>query len=366
MKFLLLALLGFNLSFAKTAARVFLVKGAAFHYGKQGEILPLKYSDKVAVGEKIMVDDHSSLELKTDDGAHYYVLGGSHIKLYTDGLELKNGKVWVKTSSDSKHKILQTANLKSIHSSGQFVYSFNNQTSKSQVVTIFGKATVSNLIEENFKTTVHSGEFSYVQNGKNDGFPRNSTRVGVNSYAVLKATFSNFKEIQNLNIEKVKSKKMRKIASVKSEKRIAFVNYGYEKEAKRNIASVQKHSKKRVKKEVPSAKVRIFGFKKAEKKEIPKVSYRVIPDLFKIESIKKPAMVKMPVKKENKARVPASVKEKRQPSSVKVKKTKQVNTVTVFEESLRKNIKIVPKHTKEVNQLIDELKSYEDDFVKEY
>ena len=54
------------------------------------------------------------------------------------------------------------------------------------------------------------------------------------------------------------------------------------------------------------------------------------------------------------------------PASVDNKKVQEINTVSLFEKSLRQNIQNKPKHKSEVNELIDDLKSYKEDFVKEY
>jgi hypothetical protein len=59
------------------------------------------------------------------------------------------------------------------------------------------------------------------------------------------------------------------------------------------------------------------------------------------------------------------VEEKRTPASV-VEPVKAVETQTIFEQSLKQEEVKQPRHESEVNKLIDDLKSYQSDFTKEY
>ena len=55
----------------------------------------------------------------------------------------------------------------------------------------------------------------------------------------------------------------------------------------------------------------------------------------------------------------------RKPASVTPEKSEKV-LQNEFEKSLNEQVQTQPRHTGEVNHLIDELKSYSNDFQKEY
>ena len=105
MKLFLVFTLLSSFAFAKTVARVSSIDGAAFYYGATGQVQSLGYADKIAVGSKVMLEDSARVTLKTEDGSVYYLTPGTFAKFYEDGIELKNGKVWVKVAPGSKHSI---------------------------------------------------------------------------------------------------------------------------------------------------------------------------------------------------------------------------------------------------------------------
>ena len=195
-----------------------------------------------------------------------------------------------------------------------------------------------------------AGEFTFVALDENDGLPRIATRVGAKSYESIKLTFSGFSELKKLNFKNISgemSPVKRSIASVSSLKKkgsLKFVKYSYKKKAKRKIASVKQVSKKKAAKvKTKTANIRVFKSKPVvmvAPKLVKKIRAKTIPSL--------------------------NIAPTRMPASVDNKKVQDINTVSLFEKSLRKNIQSKPKHKSEVNELIDDLKSYKEDFVKEY
>lgn len=339
MKIIIILALISSLSFSKTIGRVLQVDGSAFIYKSKSEIKSLAYAQKISSGTKVMLEDNANAIVVTEDGTKYFLTPGSVVSFYEDGIEIKNGKVWIKSTLESNHTVVHTPNVKSIHKGGEYVYSFNSQSGKSEVLSIIGQCNVASSIDENKKITVLAGQFSYVISGKNDGYPREATRVGLTSYEAIKLSFSNFKDIQSLKLNNLLFEKQnRAIASVKESKKkgnISFVKYNY-KFNNRKIASVATKSKAQniVTK---TAKVRVFGLSSQNRVSQMNKAPR------KVESVSQ--------------RLPASIVED---------KVQDMNTVSIFEKSLRRQIVAKPKHSSEVNQLIDELKSYKDDFAKEY
>lgn len=345
MKVILIMSLMSSFAFAKTVGRVLELNGSAFIYDKSNKVSELSYAQKIPASSKVMLEDNANAIVVTEDGTKYFITAGSFVKFYEDGIELNNGKIWVHVGSNSKHKLIQTPNLKSNHEKGQYVYSFNPSTERSDVLNVYGECEVSSLLDKNKKIKVFAGQFSTLDIKKNDGYPREATRVGMKSYESIKMSFSSFKELQNLKMDKTleshEKESSRAIASVKKESlkkgTVSFVKYDY-KAGSRKIASVAK--KVKTKKSHKTAKVRFFSLSSPSKIK----KYRSVPS-SSYKSTKKIAK-----------RLPSSIGGNSYNSS----------TVNLFEQSLRKNIKEIPKHSSEVNQLIDELKSYKEDFTKEY
>ncbi|MCT4640898.1 MAG: hypothetical protein N4A33_01285 [Bacteriovoracaceae bacterium] len=338
---------------AKTVARVTDHKGAALFYNKAGQLKHLVYGTKLSTGTDVIVDDNGALTLKTDDGTYYYLSAGSTAKLYSNGIELKSGKVWVNRPKESIMEVVQSANSKVYHKTGQFIFSFDPIDSKSELLVLTGNVKFSNRQEEELKYSIPAGSFSFVSKKYENGVPRKATRVGQKSYTALRSIFSDFDDLKKVKFDNMFTPSLpkRAIASVKTKSKIRFVKYSYKKENKskktslkiikksRSIASV----KRKVVNKENTAKVRLFRLKKKKRYTQKIVKTKIIP-VLKVDK-----------------------RTRRKPAAVEKKQIIQdLSSVSLFEKSLRTQIDSNPKYKPEINSLIDELKSYQDDFVKDY
>ena len=347
---------------AKIVARVLDIKGNAFSFIEK-QASELKYGSKLVDLSEVMVEDGSTLSLVNQKGHIFHISGGSLVKLFDGIVELKNGHVWIQSNSSQKG-LFNTPNSVGEYAEGELIYSFDNISGKTQLLVLTGDVKFSNAIEPTLYTKVSSGFFSLIDSKYENGLPRGATKVGLKSYKHMKNIFARFDKLQGTKFEETlwgeKPASSRSIASVIPEatqkrsrgKLIQITTY---QKSSRLPASVNEgplsYYKKLVKKDAwkykplknnKTAPVRYFGTKSSLHKEV--------------KTIKKTAKTNLDSKKEA-VRAPASIQ-----------KVNLINDLkkSSFESSLDSESGKIQRHSNEVNHLIDELKSYKQNFKKDY
>lgn len=361
----LIFLINVNFAFAKTLARVGEFKGNSFVFWGNKKSAVLKYGDKIPDLSEIMVEDNSYLTLMNYEGHTYHLAGGSHVKFYNNMMEVKNGKVWINSENSTDQFIVQSVNASASYQKGQFIFSFSNVDGKSQVLVLDGEVLFNNVLEPQLVENVSAGFFSLIDKDINNGIPRSATRIGLHSYTNMKLSFEGIEQIENSNFENMlkefkfeSSTQTRSIASIENTNTKKGMLYFYDSQKKKLITEKNKRvpssqefsavnyfeqikSKQRSDKnkmQTKEAKVRVFGGLDLKNNQAPKSSE--LDFTVKIES----------------ARTPASI----ETSDI----VKDLNTS--FEKSLNDKIQIDKRHPEEVNQLINDLKSYDNNFKKNY
>lgn len=383
--FLLALLLSFS-SFAKTIGRVTEVKGSAFLMKKDGSTVSLKVGDEVNDFSEILTDDTSRLSY-VDYFEHVVHLGGgSQVTIMNKLIELKNGKVWVQSSNDLNGFSIQTSNAVSSYADGEFIVTYDSVKLSTQLMVISGEVKFANILEDHLAYEVTSGNFTFIDQNYEKGFPRSPTLIGYDSYNSLVSMFNGVKPTNGslksvlakdkLNKE-IGSSVKRNIASVKPEKDLSWndVNtkgargktiilrnmkqlrlpasaeassFNYYQKVSKKIAA---EKAKRVFKG-DTVKVRVFG-----PVDAPQVS-SFKGEKVRVFSVKK---ITPDVKK---TRLPSSIK-KEEP--IKIKKTNiKIRKDNEFQKSLMKEYVKQKRHDNEVNDLIDELKSFSNRYKKNY
>jgi hypothetical protein len=364
--------------FAKTVARVIEVDGNAFMIDSKKSTKTLQYGSKISDLSEVMVEDGSILSLVNDNGSILHVTGGSLLKFYNGISEIKSGQVWVISKGAMGNGVFHTSNSIVNYGEGQFIYSFDNVSGKTQVLALTGNLRISNALEPNLKITVPAGHFSLVDQKYENGLPRTATKVGLSSYKNFKNLFVGFNSLRHSKIDQLwasprKPTKGRKIASVndqfsaeKSLSRGKIIKFTTYKKSERHPASAGASPLNYYKK-----------IKKQQAKKYKKVKNNIVAPVYyygfhfkqEMPVAKKPRMQKLtPIVKESYYKVPSSkFAPKRTPASVKPSGLIQdLKTNTSFEKSFMKNANSNQRHTGEVNSLIDELKSYKQEFKKNY
>lgn len=329
-------LLSFSLAvYAKPVAQVTEMSGTVFVVTPEGKTSALKVNQHIEEKSEVMVEEGASITLNDYFDATYHLTGGSHLKFFNKSVQLKKGKTWIQ-STNARHPLaLTTANAAVDFWKGEFITTFDQATSRSQVLVVNGEVEVSNVLDKNMKYTVAAGTFSLIDPEVENGIPRTPTKVGL---ASLNKALSEFKQLP----EKIKADepKARSIASVE-EKAPAPVKKGeiIFISTNRLPASVAGSAHKYYKQKATSKKVAV---------DATPVPIRIYGTSFqKTEPYVAPAAA---------PRQPASIQSVGPETSKKMPQTSVLNQE--FGESLKKHTAEQPKYSKELEKLIDDLKSY--------
>jgi hypothetical protein len=327
---------------AKPVVQVTEVTGQVFTVAPDGKTKTLKVNDHIEEKSEVMVEEGANITFNDYYDATYHMIGGTHVKIFDKSVQLKKGKTWIQ-SHNSRHPLaITTANGHVDFWKAEFIATFDQSTSRTQVLVVNNEAEISNVLDKNMKYIVTAGTFSLIDPEIDNGMPRTPVKVGL---ASLNNALAEFKQLP----QKIKeATPARSIASVESEEKpikkgeIIFMTAG------RLPASVsgQAHD----------------YFKKQVKVIAPKKSSKEIYSTAKINyygtSWKPIAPSETGAKtNEEAARIPASV-----PPSQGYKLPKNLTSNVIpdpeFSSSLKKHSAEQPKYSKELDTLIQDLKSY--------
>ena len=321
-------LLSLSLSvWARPVAQVVDIKGTVFMVNADGTTKALSMDQHLEDRAEVLVEEGASITLNDYFDSTYHLIGGSHMKFFNRSVQLKKGKTWVQSHSASNVLALTTANGHVNYQKGEFIATFDQMTSKTQILVVNGEVEVSNILDKQMKYSVPAGSFSLVDPEVENGVPRVPTKVGLQS---LNSALSEFKALPGKMIEAPAPK--REVASVTDEKsevkkgEIIFIT------SNRMPASVEPKLVKKY-------------FKKLEKRvEATPVQIRFYGSNYQrtqpVSAPRSPASVKpvAPTAAQNPAKV--------------------MNSDIEFTQSLKKQEIEQPKYSKDLQNLIDDLKSY--------
>jgi hypothetical protein len=342
-KFLVVALLVSTSVWAKPVGQVTAVTGQAFLITPEGKTKSVKANDHLEDKTEIMVEEGGAVTINDFYDATYHLVGGGHLKFFDKSVQLKNGKTWVQAKNPRHHLELTTANGFVEYWKSEFIATFDQFNARSQLLVVNGEVEISNILDKNFKFSIPAGSFSVLDPKIENGIPRTPTKVGL---ASLNTALAEFKQLP-ADMKKAQDAPARGIASIVEEKvvkdspspkagEIVFIS------TNRMPASV-------------SGKAHDYFQKTLMKKKLSStVSENVAPirwyGVTFTESVVKPSVPKADVA----PRIPASVPSKpKAPAPVSPK----FGANDEFIQTLKKHESDQPKHSKEVENLINDLKS---------
>ncbi len=370
-------------TFAKTVARVLSVEGNAFSFTSSGKSKQLSYGGKIQDMTVIMVEDGSQVSLKDEYGRVFHMAGGTQAKFFHQMLEVEKGYIWVSSTVSDKIGTINSANSITKFTQGQFIYTFDSSLGKAQVLVLSGNIQFSNVVEPNIIVDVPAGHFSFVKQEYEGGLPRRSTRVGLTSYKSMKRVFKDNELIKHNTFDKafgseglnISSGSSRSIASVGSSTsmkksssakkgKVVFVETTQKGRIPASASPMEYYSsykKTQSNKKVPTktgklAPIRMFGFDHLDQPK--KQSLKIVPVKGRLKIASKPIIQEI-------KSIPAKVN--RLPASVD--SNSMVNDLrndSLFEKSLQDSIEANQRHPAERNELIDELKSFDQTYQKQY
>lgn len=347
--FIFVAALLTQVAWAKPVAQVVEVSGQVFAVTPAGKTVILKVNDHIEEKSEIMTEEGSAITLNDYYDATYHLIGGSHLKFFNKSAQLKRGKTWVQAQSGKHQLAFVTANGQLSFSKSEFIVTFEQARSRSQVLVVNGDVEVSNILEKEVKQTVTAGSFTLIDPEVENGMPRFPTKIGLQS---LNAALGEFKKLPKNMTASAASRSIASVPTTTTESsaaEVAVENAPKKGEiifitSTRAPASVKGDAYKYFKKSIGSAK----------KKSVVSAPEETIPVRyfgFELQSVEVVAPQKFV------PRQPASVI-KNTPVPVPFSSGMNHSVDQEFADSLKKQVIEQPKHSKELESLIQDLKSY--------
>lgn len=308
-------------SWAKPVAQVTEIQGSVFVVKSDGKTTSLKVNDHLEDKSEVMVEEGATITLNDYYDATYHLIGGTHLKFFDRSAQLKRGKAWIQCLNGRFPQALTTANGHANFWKGEFIATFDQSTSRSQFLVVNGDVEVSNVLDRDMKHTVPAGSFTLVDPEVEEGLPRAPTKVGL---ASLNSALSEFKKLPENIKENTPARGIASVNESPTKGEITFIK------SNRLPASVNggahKYFAKKMKSPVAShASIRYFG--------------------VALKPTWKPVAA---------PRSPASVA----PIVVTPAKYVPKTLDPEFGDSLKRKVSEQPKYPKELNSLIEDLKSY--------
>jgi hypothetical protein len=321
---------------AKPVAQVIEVKGQAFKVSPEGKTSSLKINDHLDERTEVMVEEGGSVTLNDYYDATYHLIGGTHLKFFNQSVQLKRGKTWIKSQSHKHPLALTTANGHVSFWKSEFITTFDQTTSRSQVLVVNGDVELSNVLDRDMKYLVSAGSFSLIDPEVENGIPRAPTKVGLKSLnvalaefkglpAAIKETTGPARVIASIEEAPVKKGEIIFLQSNRLPASVAGEAHRYYKKRAAVTAPAKPKS------ELTTAPIRFYGI--SPEAPVPMVETPEVP------------------------RKPASLL----PSKIQTMATQTAQDLKVdveFAETLKMHHDNQPKHPKELERLIQDLKSY--------
>jgi hypothetical protein len=366
------------------------LKGQAF-YSIGGKTLPLKTGMHLSSQTEIFTEVGAQVSINDYYDHIYHLSGGGHMIVHRNLIELKEGYLWVKSLAYDELKgplRVNTANAIAENATGEGIISYDSYSGKTQILTVKGNFIFRNSLNEFQNIGLTEGQFSFIQNDHENGSPRRPTPIGYASYQKVTSLFSDVEAIDKTAMQKQrtypttspvkKAVTKRFPASKKPSKVDPFAKVLGEVSSNpettkaghttiiklRSPASIKKNSdnllnyyQKKVKKlATPAPKKKWKRTYKQKKSSVPVVIYGASTS------------------RRSKQRYPASIapSQATRPSVTKSRTPASVGRMlpevkaSPFESALGRQYKKQMRHEKQVNDLIDQLKSIDMDYKKDY
>lgn len=372
--FSLLALGAFNVSLAQTPLAVVQeVSGGAFMTTPKGRTIAVQKGQHIYDFAQIRTTLGAQVSFNDYYDHQFHLSGAGSIKFMNKVIELRRGYLWFQALGQNNHGFhVQTANAQVGLSSGEGILSFDPASDKSQFLSLKGGFVFGNLLDAQLNVMVRSGQFSFVDLDYQEGVPRTPTPVGQESFSKIVGLFhqvtpmdgtreasryqfvagtqkSGHAQRSPASVGKEKSSGVRFLPlkhspELERKRKSLLEAYGSDSEGKKSSAR-PKRAPAEAKKSQPSGGVplNVYGAQDSIKKNSSPKSKRAPASVKPSEEVEKIIQ---------NARKPASVGPQKQ--------------MDAFERVLQNEYKQQKRHPEEVNQLIDELKSFEQDFEQGY
>ncbi len=169
--------------------RIVDLKGEGF-ISYNGKTREMRKGDTIEMGAEIVVEHHGQVTF-TDNADHRFHLGNaSSAAVFGKGIELRSGDLWFQSLNKNDTYTIKTANAVVEYNGGEAILTYDSGKGKSQLMVINGVMKLANLRQSELNLTVGEGHFSFVDNGYEEGAPRDPTPVGEKTYGQLVSLFN--------------------------------------------------------------------------------------------------------------------------------------------------------------------------------
>ncbi len=328
----------------KPSAIVSSVSGNAFVMSN-GMTKTLHQGDRIIDFSDIVTEEGAQITITDYYDHKYHLSGAGHIKLERNQIELARGYFWLQSFNQSDSFIIKTANAKVDYTFGEAIVSFDPYSGKTQILSIKGDFDMANALETHLKVNVSDGQFSFVSNDYEKGAPRLPMQIGETSFKKITGLFGGVMPMTPDAIPRGRDVRRRGIASAPEVAPIKVIKMPTTR-VKEVVTDLYKDE---------LAKAKQVKHKRLLKEKYTKKSGVVFRVFGKSDFVGK-----LKAKKTS-ARMPASVQPQTQA-------TTDVATPSngTFESSLVKQYENQMRHDNEVNELIEELKNYDQDYKISY
>jgi hypothetical protein len=313
---------------AKLVGKVHSVKGESFAH-IDGKTYRLVKDMDIADGAQLMVSDGAQVTIGDFYDRRFHLLGGSQFVMSDRSHVLQKGGLWSQAHASKASVSITTTNLLMNAYQAEYIVTYDPISKKGQLSVINGEVDVASPMQPAFRYALMAGQFTTAHPEVDEGYPRAPTKLGQDSLMKMIAQFPGIKS-WDAGVAHVQTHKAdRRVASVNESEPNKAGEIIYLKtyqSADRTPASApdeaQKYFVKKSKKPVKRgtiAKVRVLGYQ-----EVMKLSSR-------------------------------------NPASSRKTQSKEPQTGVKHSEFLKSyelHHQKQPMHSKEVQRLIDDLKSY--------
>lgn len=257
--------------------RVVDIKGSGF-ISYDGHTHEIKKGEIIYVNSELIIE-HSGQVTFTDNADHqFHLTSASSVFLSIGQVELRNGNIWVQSINKMEKSSLVSANAKVDFEGGEAIFSYDSLKGKTQLMVINGLMKLENLRAPELNLTVAEGNFSFVDQGFEEGMPRDPTPVGEKSYGLLVKMFHGISPMDPHSESIFKEKGVRSIASISEVKQVKQV----------------KQTKKNKKSDVTKLIVKIYGSAGANSSVSTEIYDGPLAELNSKKEVRKPASNSMP------------------------------------------------------------------------
>lgn len=321
----------------------------------------LKKGDALFEFDEIFTEVGSQLSMRDSYDHDFHLSGSGYALILNRAIELKGGYLWVRSFSERDEKFnISTVNANTTYDNADFIISFDQDTGKTQMMTLKGEVEFANMVHSYLKYDVPAGKFSFISEQYEDGTPRSPTPTGESTYRKVISLFDGVDK----EFEKKTKRTLVKTSPQQVEEKMRTPASTTTTTEPGSIIYVKQGTTPAVNNDNMIDEIGRKLASESMKKMAPKKTFR--PSYEKRSGVevkifgsgdsrmnRGPASVSSKVKS-NASRGPASLV-----SPVEIKKDP-------FESSLMIEYKKQMRHSQEVNSLIKELKNYDQDYKESY